>query len=59
MTKKELKKKKEEVLNAYIEKFGGFPYFLLMGASDQEIINALEPCLKTGKEYTVHDTNNY
>lgn len=51
MTKKEIKKKKEEVVSAYIEMFGGYPYFLLMGASDEAIIKALEPCLESGEEY--------
>ena len=39
----------EEVTDAYIEKFGGFPSFLLMGATDEEIVKLLTECLKTGK----------
>ena len=41
----------EEVKKAYIEKFGGYPAFLLMGAEDDFIIEALSKCLETGKEY--------
>lgn len=40
----------EEVKRKYIEKFGGYPSFLLMGASDEDIIQALTKCLETGEE---------
>lgn len=40
----------DEVKNAYIDKFGGYPSFLLMGADDDEIKAALEKCLETGEE---------
>lgn len=33
---------REEAIEAYTEKFGGFPYFLMMGASDTAIITAVE-----------------
>lgn len=42
--------KVDEVIDQYIEKFGGYPAFLLMGADDEEIIKALSKCLKEGKE---------
>lgn len=51
MTKEDIKKKREEVVEAYEEMFGGYPAFLFMGASDEVVIKALEPCLKSGKEY--------
>lgn len=41
---------KEEAINNYIEKFGGFPYMLFMGATDEVIIKAVEKALKDGKE---------
>jgi len=41
---------KEEAINKYIEKFGGFPYMLFMGASDEVIIKAVEKALRDGKE---------
>ena len=41
----------EEVKTKYGEMFGGFPSFLFMGADDDEIIAALEPCIVSGKEY--------
>ena len=40
----------EEVKQAYIDKFGGYPSFLLMGADDNEIKAALQRCLDTGEE---------
>lgn len=40
----------EEVKQAYIDMFGGYPEFLLMGAEDDEIIEKLTECLRTGKE---------
>lgn len=41
---------KEQAIKAYSDKFGGFPYFLFMGAEDGEIVAAVEQALKTGKE---------
>lgn len=43
--------KVEEIKAKYEKMFGGYPSFLLMGADDEEIIAALEPCIKSGKEY--------
>lgn len=40
----------EEVKQAYIDKFGGYPSFLLMGADDETIIELLTECLESGKE---------
>lgn len=52
--------KVEEVKAKYIEMFGGYPAFLLMGASDDEIVAALEPCLASGEEYEAPDPDaNY
>ena len=46
---------KDEAIKAYEEKFGGWPAFLLMGASDEYIIEALTKCLETGKELEAED----
>ena len=46
---------KDEVMKAYEKKFGGVPYFLIMGASDEYIIEALIKCLETGKELEAED----
>lgn len=46
---------KEKAINEYTKKFGGFPYFLFMGANDDIIIAAIEEALKTGKEITTED----
>ena len=45
----------EEVKAKYIEMFGGYPAFLLMGASDDEIIQELTPCIESGKELEAPD----
>lgn len=41
---------KNEAIQAYSDKFGGFPYFLFMGAADSDVVEAVEQALKTGKE---------
>jgi hypothetical protein len=46
---------KDEVMKAYEEKFGVIPSFLLMGASDEYIVEALTKCLETGKELEAED----
>ena len=45
----------DEVKAAYIEKFGGYPSFLLMGADDDVIIEKLTKCIETGEELDVED----
>lgn len=40
----------KEAIQRYIEKFGGFPYFLFMGAEDEEIVNAVKTALETEQE---------
>ena len=49
----------EEVKQAYIDKFGGYPSFLLMGADDQTIIELLSECLRTGKELEAEEDLMY
>lgn len=46
---------KDEAIKAYVERFGGYPAFLLMGATDDEIVSELTECLKTGKELEAPD----
>lgn len=45
----------EKVKAEYEKMFGGYPSFLLMDASDEEIIAALKPCIESGKEYEAPD----
>ena len=45
----------EEVKQAYIDKFGGYPSFLLMGADEETIIEALTECLESGEELGAED----
>lgn len=41
---------KQEAINAYVEKFGGWPGFLMMGASDEYIIESVKRAIETGRE---------
>lgn len=47
--------KKEDVIKKYEEMFGGYPGFLLMGASDDVIIEELSKCIESGKELEADD----
>lgn len=47
--------KAKEVIKAYEDRFGGVPSFLLMGADDDYIVEALTKCLETGKELEAED----
>ena len=47
----------QEAIDKYIEMFGGYPYFMLMGASDEEIIRALKPCIEHHTEYECNNEN--
>ena len=41
---------RDEAIKAYTNKFGGFPYFLMMSVPDEVIITAVEKSLRTGEE---------
>ena len=47
----------EEAINEYIKKFGGFPYFLFMGASEETIIAVIEEALDSGVEIDTLDAS--
>ena len=49
----------EEVRNEYIDMFGGYPAFLLMGADEQEEIKLLEECIESGKELEPEEDADY
>lgn len=40
----------EEAIKIYTDKWGGIPYFLMMGMSEQEITKMLEEAIKSDKE---------
>ena len=40
----------EDAINAYTERFGGFPYFIFMGAEEDVIIDAVVKALETDRE---------
>lgn len=47
----------DEAIKMYIDKFGGFPYFLFLGAPDEKIVEAVENALNTGKEIEAENPN--
>ena len=40
----------EDAINAYTERFGGFPYYLFMGAEEDVIIDTVVKALETDRE---------
>lgn len=48
-----------EVIEAYKNKFGGFPYFLFLCADSDKIIEAVEKALETGEEISIDKNDNY
>jgi hypothetical protein len=40
----------DQYIGEYIKKFGGFPYFLIMGAKDEVVIEMIKEALETGEE---------
>ena len=50
----------EEAKEKYIEKFGGFPEFLFMGAEENEVLPLIRRALDTGREIEApNDGNDY
>lgn len=45
----------DDAINAYAEHFGGFPYYLFMGADDDVIIDAVVKALETDREIDAED----
>lgn len=41
---------KEDAINAYTEHFGGFPYYLFMGADESVIIDEVVKALELDRE---------
>ncbi len=50
---------REEAIRAYEEKFGGFPYFLFMTASDEYLIWEVRRSLRRGKKIEAPTPNVY
>lgn len=40
----------DDAINAYTERFGGFPYYLFMGADDDVIIDDVVKALELDRE---------
>lgn len=40
----------DDAINAYSERFGGFPYYLFMGAEEDVIIDDVVKALETDRE---------
>ena len=45
----------DDAINAYTERFCGFPYFLFMGAEEDSIIDAVVKALETDREIDAED----
>ena len=45
----------EDAINAYTERFGGFPYYLFMGAEEDVIIDAVVKALELDRMIEVED----
>ena len=45
----------DDAINAYTERFGGFPYFLFMGAEEDYIISEVVKALETDREIEAED----
>lgn len=41
---------REEAVEAYTDRFGGFPYFLFMGCPDEELVRRVEEALRDGEQ---------
>ena len=46
---------KSEAIDAYTDHFGGFPYYLFMGADDDVIIDEVVKSLELDREITRDD----
>ena len=46
---------KDDAINAYAERFGGFPYYLFMGADEGVIIDEVVKALELDREITRDD----
>lgn len=40
----------DDAISAYVERFGGFPYFLFMGSEEDYIISEVVKALELGRE---------
>ena len=40
----------DDAINSYAERFGGFPYYLFMGAEEDYIISEVVKALETDRE---------
>ena len=45
----------DDAISAYTERFGGFPYFLFMGAEEDYIISEVVKALETDREIEAED----
>ena len=45
----------DDAISAYAEHFGGFPYYLFMGAEEDVIIDAVVKALETDREIEADD----
>ena len=46
-------------MTAYTDRFGGFPWFLFMGAGDEAVVEAVVRALRTGEPVRAEDGRVY
>ncbi len=49
----------EQLKSEYIAKFGGYPSFLLRGASEDYVVGQLKKAIQSGKEIEAPDDSDY
>ena len=47
-----------EAVNAYIERFGYFPFMFMRGVPDEVVIELIQKALDTGEEIVIHTEEN-
>ena len=50
---------RQEAIDKYTERFGGFPTYLFMGASDEYVVWQVQKALRTGKEIEAEEGKVY
>ena len=45
----------DDAISAYVDRFGGFPYYLFMGSEEDVVIDAVVKALETDREIEAED----
>ncbi len=49
---------RKEAIELYTQKYGGFPYFLFLGAEDETVVKAVEEALSKGEKIKVQNKDS-